>query len=228
MDAIQLKILTKLTTSGDGSRYMRLKPEEIESDKFNYHLKYLIGKGLVDKKDNLYGLTVEGRKYISNLDALGNVRETFKVSVALYAVKDNQILLQKRLRHPFFGDITSVAGKVLPGEKVEEAASRKLLEETGLRAKFKLIGINRKIRKDKDGEILEDTFYHICLTQNPTGELVAKNIFGENFWATLEEALDYESKNVDTGVHDLEIINRIKSKNYQWFYFQSEATLLRY
>lgn len=228
MNQIQIEIMAKLISNADGSRYMRLKPEEIESDKFNYHLKYLITKGLVDKKDNLYGLTVEGRKYISNLDALGNVRETFKVSVALYVTKGDQILLQKRLRHPFFGDITSVAGKVLPGEKVEDAATRKLLEETGLHAKFKLIGINRKIRIDKNGKILEDTFYHVCLAKDPTGELIAKNIFGENFWASFEGALDYEAKNVDTGERDLEILERIKAKNYKWFYFQSEATLLRY
>jgi ADP-ribose pyrophosphatase YjhB (NUDIX family) len=191
-------------------------------------MKYLVGKGLVDKKDNLYGLTQEGRQFVSNLDALGNIRETFKVSVALYVVQKDKILLQKRLRHPFFGDVTSVAGKVLPGERVEEAATRKLLEETGLTAKFELIGINRKIRRNKDGEILEDTFYHICVSNNPTGDLIDKNIFGENFWASFAEAQNYEAKNIDTGAHDLEIIERIKDKKNDWFYFQKETVINDY
>lgn len=207
---------------------MRLKPEEIESDKFNYHLKYLIGKGLVDKKDNLYGLTVEGRKYVANLDALGNIRETFKVSVALYVVHNGKLLLQKRLRHPFYGDVTSVAGKILPGEKAEEAASRKLLEETGLSASFKLLGINRKIRKNNDGEVLEDTFYHVYMAKDPKGKLQPKNLFGENFWASFDEALVYATKNIDGCIYDSEIIKIIQKPDSQLFYFQGETIINLY
>ena len=84
MNKIQLEILVKLITSPVGMRYMHLKSKETESDKYNYHLKYLVGKNLIASKGNLYGLTQEGRQYVSNLDSNGNIRETFKVSVALY------------------------------------------------------------------------------------------------------------------------------------------------
>lgn len=207
---------------------MKLKPEEIGSDKFNYHLQYLVKKGWVEKTGEVYRITQGGKKFTTNLDALGNLQQTFKVSVALYVVKDGQVLMQRRARHPFYGDVTSVAGKILPGESVAAAAGRKLREETGLEANFRLLGMHRKIRRNLAGEVVEDTFYHICQADGANGELVEKNVYGENFWAGFSEAIGYESKNSDSGKTDIEVWERIKAGNNEWFYFEEETVVEKY
>lgn len=166
--------------------------------------------------------------YFWGQDVLGNVRQTFKVSVALYVVADDKILLQKRLRHPFYGDVTTVAGKVVPGEKVEAAAARKLIEEIRLMGNFELRGVRRKIRKNKGGEVMEDTFYNVCVCKNPQGTLEEKNVFGENFWAGFDQANEWEKQNADTGKTDVEIIERIRDGREEPFYFQEETALERY
>lgn len=182
----------------------------------------------VEKNGNVYTLTIEGKKFVANMDLLGNLKQTFKVSVVLYVVNGAKILAQKRLRHPFFGDITSVAGKVLPGEKIEAAASRKLKEETGLVGSFKLLGVHRKIRKTKQGEVIEDTFYNVCVCRRPEGELEEKNMFGENFWVEFGQMIEWEKKNADTGKTDIEIIERIRDNNDELFYFEEETVVERY
>ena len=228
MNEVQLAILAGLTTAGGGLRYMRLKPEGMGSDKFNYHLQYLVKKGWVEKTGEVYRITQEGKKFTTNLDALGHLQQTFKVSVALYVIKDGQVLLQRRARHPFYGDVTSVAGKILPGERVVAAAGRKLREETGLEASFRLLGMHRKIRRNLEGEVVEDTFYHICRADGASGKLIEKNVYGENFWASFSEAIKYESKNSDFGKTDIKVWERIKKGNDEWFYFEEETVVARY
>lgn len=52
---IQSEILSKLLTA-ETLRYSEARPENVESDLYNYHLKFLIQKGLVEKNDNGYSL----------------------------------------------------------------------------------------------------------------------------------------------------------------------------
>jgi 8-oxo-dGTP diphosphatase len=54
------------------------------------------------------------------------------VSVAI--VRDDTVLLVKRARQPSQGLYAFPGGKVEPGETLEQAVGRELLEETGLRA----------------------------------------------------------------------------------------------
>lgn len=54
------------------------------------------------------------------------------VSVAL--IKDQSVLLVKRGREPSKGQFAFPGGRVKPGESLEQAACRELMEETGLQA----------------------------------------------------------------------------------------------
>ena len=138
MHEIQIYILTSLLKNNN-STFTSMKPPETENDQYNYHLKHLIKQQLVQKEGSSYSLTVKGKKFISNLDVFGQMQQFFKVSVALFVIRNNpdnpqakQMLIQKRLRHPFYGDIHGLAGKIRLGEKIIDCAKRKLEEESGL------------------------------------------------------------------------------------------------
>ncbi|MER8430572.1 NUDIX hydrolase [Mesorhizobium caraganae] len=56
-------------------------------------------------------------------------------AVSVAVVRGTTVLLVKRARPPSQGVYAFPGGKVEPGEALEQAAARELLEETGLRAK---------------------------------------------------------------------------------------------
>lgn len=82
-----------------------------------------------------------------------------------------EYLMQRRGRQPFYGDVNGIAGKLSKGEMVVDAAKRKLTEETGLDVEFQFLGVHRKIKRNTEGELLEDVLYHVCHAKDPLGEL---------------------------------------------------------
>jgi UPF0288 family protein (methanogenesis marker protein 3) len=146
---IQRQILTLLMSAEAEQRYSELMIPGIENDLFNYHLQNLVKKGLLVKTTSSYALTELGKKEVSSFDVQGNQRQFFKVSVALAVFRNDysELLVQKRTRNPFYGDITTIAGKVLPGEKIVDAARRKLQEEANLSSLFTFVGVLRKLKE---------------------------------------------------------------------------------
>jgi len=227
---IQKDILTKLMQSEIGKKYAKLKGEDIENDLHNYHLQKLVKKEFIKKRDGLYELTERGSKFISQLSTFGVQKNYFKVSVALSVFRNDytEILAQKRLRRPFYGDITTVAGKVHYGEAVLSAAKRKLLEETGLEADFKLIGTHRRIRRNKNNKVIEDTYYYYCVATDPKGEIELINSHGENFWMPSKEFINIQKNNVDTGPQDIQILTKFIKKDFSPFYLEQDVIVKNY
>lgn len=214
--------------------YTECIPEGVDKDLFNYHFKFLKEKKYVKKNDDgTYSLTDFGKKYVQRMDVLGNMKEFFKVSVLPYVTRDfegaTQILTHRRKRHPYFNDIASVSGKVLHTELITDAASRKLEEETGLLSNdFKLFGVHRKIRFDKNNNLIEDTLYHCTHSHNPGGELKELTEFGENKWINFNDFKNEMKSNVTFHERDIEVIERIENNNFELFYFEDEMTLESY
>lgn len=225
---IQVHILTELIKNNNAT-FTEMKPEDIENDQYNYHLKYLIKSGLIIKRDGKYSLSIKGKKYASNLDLFGQIQQLFKVSVALFVVNPTKytILLQKRLIEPFYGDINGFAGKIRLGENIIDAAKRKLNEECGLTGDFTLIGVHRKMKYYKE-KLVEDAIYHSCYSENPTGKLQKTNSFGEHKWYQLNEVINVISESVDVCKGDIEIMNRVINKNMELFYIESRIELASY
>jgi ADP-ribose pyrophosphatase YjhB (NUDIX family) len=188
----QKELIKKLTMNEKPLRFNQLLLEGLESEHMNYHLKVLNDLKLVEKENGKYKLTNKGKDY-SNLldDNIEKEEKQPKTSVILTIVRDNngeqEQLLCKRLRHPYYGKVGRLTGKVRFGETIVDAARRELYEETGLTAEeISLSGIYRKIRKDDDTTV-QDVFFYIMKVEKLKGNLISKSNFQENFWTNKQD-----------------------------------------
>lgn len=170
---------------------------------------------------------------MSNIDLKGKTYDLFRFSVTVYVIKiidgKKHILVQKRKRYPYYDDITTVVGKIKKGELIKDAAKRKLKEETGLDIKdVKVLGILRKIRLNKKGDLVEDVVYNACYAENPKGVLQESNEWGENRWCDIDEFIEIQKKNIDYGPYDGEITLRIKNEEFTPFHFEQISTVRDY
>lgn len=118
----------------DTVRYSDLKPAELESNIFMYHLNQLIKTGLVQKDKYGYSLTRDGKLYASrsNLQSL-KIRIQPKVITILTIQRDDgQWLLLKRKHQPNLNYVGFPSGKIHFGETLEQAAQRELLEKANI------------------------------------------------------------------------------------------------
>lgn len=229
---VQLKILSN-ALKGNSLRYSDLKPSDIDQDLFNYHLRFLLDKKYLKKEVDFYQLTNYGKKYVIQMDTKGEYKPLFRVSVIAIAFKNNrkEILMEKRLRHPYYGDtLLGIAGKLNQGELVIDGAKRKFLEETGLNGEFEFIGVIRKIRKDSRGNLIEDSLYHVCVCENPSGDLSKANDFGFHFWYDFElsKIEDVIKENITYDENELKLMNRLLNPSKEFFYLEEFQTLKSY
>jgi len=227
IDPIQKDILLKLM-SHPTLTFTEIKPDEIESDKFNYHLQYLTKKDIVQKLDNKYFLTKTGKHLVGQFDVKGNIYDQFKYSVHLYVINDGKILLHEWTRYPSLGDVMTITGKTRKGEKIIDTAKRKLFEEAGLIADFRHIGVMRKIKRDCKGELLLDEIFNICYTNKVSGELIEENEFGKNFWCTFDEARKHFNKSINISDDDKKVLENVIKNKLAFFHYEVDFKIREY
>lgn len=224
IDPIQKDILLTLMRA-ETLKFSNIKPKELESDQFNYHLQYLVKKGIILNEKGKYGLTRNGVKLVEQFDVKGTVYDQFKYAVMLYVKNKDLYLMHKWTRFPFFGEVMCAAGKIRKGELINDAAKRKLLEETGLVGNFEFLGSIRKIKYYSDGTLFTDEIFNVCYCDKIKGELIKINDFGENFWCTYKEAKRHIKQALHSCKEDLEILNRIEKKDLSLFHYQAKMTV---
>ncbi len=134
MHYIQSKIIDKLLYA-QSLRYSQLKPADIESNHFAYHLKSLLrDKYVLKKSNNQYALAPKGLSYVETLShERMNTRQQPVITTMQNITNDRgETLCFKRAFQPYFGLIMLPSGKLHMNEDVESAAKRELLEKTGL------------------------------------------------------------------------------------------------
>ena len=231
MHQIQIDILLKLAeANGKALRFTQLIPQDMMNDLFNYHLRYLVKQSFVFKTKEGYTITNKGVQRILLLDSQGNFYKGFRNSVLVYVIdrKSNpfKMLIQKKLRKPYIGEINpGIAGKIKPAERINDAAQRKLKEETGLIGKCKSIGVIRKTRFIENSELIDDGFFFVCVCDEFSGELIPKNEFGQNYWIDSSKTIELQKKIISSGMYSLEVLERIISSDYSPFLFE-ELTYL--
>ena len=167
----------------------------LDSDHFKFHCKRLIELGYIVKNDqSAYTLSIKGKEHANKLDTDNNTMErqtkTAALLIPLRKVDDGttQILVQQRLKQPFFGFWGRPTGKIRWGETIVEGAQRELLEETGLTADCEVKGVYHKIDHElESGTLLEDKIFYAVVCKNTRGVLLEEFEGGKNAWMTPEE-----------------------------------------
>lgn len=189
---VQTAILRELLFHRSASFAQLQKPTGLTSDHFNFHISRLVELGFVEKlPDGGYRLSYTGKEYANKLDTdQSTIERQPKTSVILVVWRDSnhsQLLMQQRSKNPFFGYWGYPTGKIRWGETILEAASRELLEETGLSAEFQFHGIYHEIASLENGQQVEDKIFMICQTEAWAGRMI--DIEGcHNEWLSLEES----------------------------------------
>lgn len=182
------------------------KPTGLTSDHFAFHINRLVELRLVERDaSGDYRLTTSGKEYANRFDTDTNTVERQPKSAVLLVIERvrdgrTECVYQQRLKHPYFGYWGRPTGKIRWGESITECAQRELMEETGLTADCKILGVYHE-QAVRRGEVLEDKlFFHILCT-NVQGELKAEFEGGRNAWMTWEELNEQEKKfaNFDAG-----------------------------
>lgn len=229
MHKIQNNILWTLLFK-EKLRFSGLNKDNISNDHFTFHLKKLIEKGLIEKnKEGFYNLTISGKEYANRLKVdmeKVEIEKQAKIGALVVCVegfsKNRKYLVQQRLKHPCYGFYGFVSGKIKWGETVYEAALRELKEETGLKAKLNLAGIEHKIDYSENGELLEDKYFYIFKATNLSGKLAESFEGGKNIWLTKEEI----KKLPDLFGDVLKIIDIIGQDKF--VFFEKKYTVERY
>lgn len=130
---IQKDIITRLSQARE-LRFSELKPAQLESNSFMYHVKQLITSGFVEKTDTGYTLTPAGLTYVDGLSLKSSrPRKQAKIlSVIVLKNKQGQYVLARRKYQPFIDTFLFPGGKQHYGESPEDHVRRELQEQFGL------------------------------------------------------------------------------------------------
>lgn len=230
----QLAILKKLLFK-KSLHYTELKPEKMmENNKFDWHIKQLLRAELIQKVNDEYSLSAEGKKYVGKFDTDTNrIEIQAKLSVWMVGVRDNanggiDLLMYHRKKHPFYDCQGFPGGKIKLGETITEAAKREFKEECNLEGTPEVIHLWHYVLYDKEKNIQEDKYMFLCRIKNPTGELTNKNEEGEYYWIPENEVLQWVTKpfgdknevkqvihfvkTIETPIHTLE--EKLENENF--------------
>jgi len=181
---IQKNIIYQLAFA-DSMKFSELKPADIESKLFTYHLKKAIVLGLVEKKeDGTYRLSPEGRRVGKGALLKDSRMINRAYSIIIMAVRreiDGAWLLSKRNTQPLIGLSGFMQSQPLPGVSSLRLASDSLYEKTGLRGDFEFAssGLYTIIKDDR-----LESYIHFTLLfcEKAAGELSQNDPLGEYYF----------------------------------------------
>ncbi len=117
------------------ARFTDIRPPETDTNLFSYHLKSLVGDGLVLKTDKGYSLSVAGMELV-NKDSVVASETAFRPRILLMFVVQNSsgdILLQRRQEQPFINSWSLPYGELRKeDDSLMEAAQRQISERMGV------------------------------------------------------------------------------------------------
>ncbi len=182
--------------------YSQLKPAHIEGNQFSYHLKSLIKKGYVLKKDSGYALSTKGVRHCTNVNLEHFFVRIQPKIVTLLVCKNSRghYAVYTRNKLPFLGMIGFPYGKIHLGEQIQKAAERELKEKTGLSGTLIQKGIAYLLTTDPKNEVISHTLAHVFLVTTPKGALLQDPPFGKVRWISETELL---KENTMPGVNEV-------------------------
>jgi hypothetical protein len=190
---LQKQILYHLVTS-EHALFSELKPAEVESNVFTYHLQQLIKQKYVRKQDDgSYVLTPDGKAVGINIRLTAHEALQQAHSVLFMALKTGDgWLVRKRLAHPMFGKVGFVHGEPVATEPVTVTAQKIFENRTGLTANFKVAG-GGYVRLMAGDSLESFTHFTLLFATSATGDFRERaddHPNGQNFWLKTIDGAD--------------------------------------
>lgn len=159
------------------ARFRDLRPPQVDTNLFSYHLKLLQKNGFIKKAEAGYTLSPVGLGYVDRVNAdKFFIRQQPKI-VTMLLVQDGygKVLLQKRTKQPYIDTWTLPYGKVhINDSSVVAGAAREAHEKLNLAVEPRHVG-DAYIRVKVGDEILSSTMVHICrfeLDEYPESDMI--------------------------------------------------------
>ena len=146
------------------ARFRDMRPRNIDSNLYSYHLKLMQKAGFIQKSSEGYTLAKKGYQYIDRITTKTlNVRMQPKIITMLLVQNSiGDLLLFKRIRQPYADQWTLPYGKVhVDDESLELAAQREVKEKLHLSPQSVRHAGDCYIRVHQDNEIILSTLAHI-------------------------------------------------------------------
>jgi len=194
----QTAILRELLFKIDASYSELRKKSGLESDHFKFHIRRLLETSYINKNTvGRYQLTPKGKEYANKIDTDHGVIERQPKSAVIIVVKNSrgEVLVQERLKHPYYGFWGYPSGKIRWGETILQTGARELMDESGLTAKLSHKGIyHEQVTSAETGELLEDKIFHVIAGTEPAGLLKQGLEGGRNAWKSIPEFTALQKK----------------------------------
>lgn len=141
-------------------RFSELRAEGVESNLFQYHLRHVIRKGLVEKSGAAYRLAPAGLYYADRFspEFKGERPQPKLITIVVVRNSEGQVLIQQKPRQPWLGKYHLPAGKIHTGESTNSAATRELEEKIGIRIENLFFRCLTHVQVFERGEIISDYF----------------------------------------------------------------------
>lgn len=184
---IQRHIMIELTRHS-WRRYSQLCPSDVEGNVFMYHLKGLMGAGLVEKAERQYRLTPKGKQYVTTLSLVtGKARTQPMIVNALIATNEQQeYLLSRWHREPNTGLVSFPHGMMHYGASLLDMAALELAEKAGLVATISYRG-EVLLRVMNQKEVIRHMLVHLFDAKDvqPGRQNEMRPDASQSFWARL-------------------------------------------
>lgn len=183
---IQYHVLIELTRH-PLRRYSQLRPRDVEGNLFMYHLKGLIGEGLVEKTDGQYCLTIKGLQVVGTLSLkTGRMRKQPKILNAIICRNEaGEYLFTRWNRQPNVGLVSFPHGMMHYGEPVINMAEHELAEKAGLKADLAYKG-DVYVRGMLAGVLDRHMLVHLFEAIHYESADEAIEAVSEHYWASLD------------------------------------------
>lgn len=172
------------------ARYAQLRPKNLESNLFMYHLKQLMKDGVVKKNDDgSYGLTSYGMQ-MSDRISLESLKLRIQPKLITILVVKNpkgEYALIERTHQPFLNYKGFPSGKIHYGEVLQDAARRELAEKTGLTDIELTLRGTYIMRYHKDKDIINHIIGYVFSGEAPeNAETNVRTEMFNSFWGDNE------------------------------------------
>lgn len=199
---IQIDIMNRLSRAQQ-LRFSELKPDDLESNAFMYHLKQLMKAGYVEKDGEHYRLHLKGLTYVDSLTTTNSKPRKQPKIVTVFALKnkDGKYLMVYRKLQPSLGTWMLLSGKQHFGESAEEHAEREMREQIGKGVKVTRRGL-MDIRVRHRGEIVVHLVAHIY-AGDYDGPLPEESVKFRYDWVDKDDDLSFTAGTPEL-IHEIE------------------------